>query len=252
MTCDSHRAAAPVAALRAFAWVLALALASAGANAAAQDERNEPAAPAQTTMPALPPAVIDETLAIGGEEIEARKLLSRMTVEVMVNETGPYRFVVDSGADTSVVGERLASELQLPPTTPAMLNSMTDSSMVNRAVVEELKLGPTVFRGLELPVLKEYDIGAAGMIGLDALVEQRLMLDFDERVITVDDAASPTPRFDGEIVVRARLQRGQLILTQVRANGLEVDAVIGPDLQGAVQRLIVRRGLAGRHDQVVE
>ena len=74
MTCDSHRAAAPVAALRAFAWVLALALAAAGANAAAQDERNEPAAPAQTTMPALPPAVIDETLAIGGEEIEARKV----------------------------------------------------------------------------------------------------------------------------------------------------------------------------------
>ena len=246
MTCDSHRATAPVAALRAFAWVLALALAAAGANAAAQDERNEPAAPAQTTMPALPPAVIDETLAIGGEEIEARKLLSRMTVEVMVNETGPYRFVVDSGADTSVVGERLASELQLPPTTPAMLNSMTDSSMVNRAMVDELKLGPTVFRGLELPVLKEYDIGAAGMIGLDALVEQRLMLDFEERVITVDDAASPTPRFDGEIVVRARMQRGQLILTQVRANGLEVEAVIDTGTEitignGALRERLIRR-----------
>ena len=240
MTSDSHRVTAPVAAVRAFAWVLALALASAGANAAAQDERNEPAAPAQTTMPALPPAVIDETLAIGGEEIEARKLLSRMTVEVMVNETGPYRFVVDSGADTSV------DELQLPPTTPAMLNSMTDSSMVNRAMVDELKLGPTVFRGLELPVLKEYDIGAAGMIGLDALVEQRLMLDFEERVITVDDAASPTPRFDGEIVVRARMQRGQLILTQVRANGLEVDAVIDTGTEitignGALREKLIRR-----------
>lgn len=201
---------------------LCLAAAPAMANTGAQDNPDGET----TAMPALPPAEYDEKLAIGGKEIDARKLASRMTVEVRINETGPYKFVVDSGADTTVVGTRIAQALSLPPTTPRMLNTMTESRMVDRVTLDELQLGPTRFYDLEVPVLKEADLGAAGMIGLDALVEQRLMMDFEKRVITVDDASKPAPRYDGEIVVRARLQRGQLILTHVKANRISVDAVI--------------------------
>jgi hypothetical protein len=182
--------------------------------------------PAGAVMPPLAPAVIDDTLAIGGEEIAARKLRSRLTVEVGVNGTGPYRFVVDSGADTSVIGSRLAVALRLPAGSPVLLNSMTESRQVARVLVGTLQLGPTAFTGLELPSLDEHDVGATGMIGLDALVEQRLMLDFEARKISVDDARRPAPRMDGEIVVTARLKRGQLILTQVTANRLQLDAVI--------------------------
>ena len=246
MAYESIRAFARWAPGCAFAAALVLAP---GPGAAAQDDRREPLDPAQTAMPPLPPATFDENLAIGGEEIDARKLRSRMTVEVMIDGTGPYRFVVDSGADTSVVGDDIARNLQLPPAPPAILNSMTDSSIVRRVTVDELRLGLTVFRGLELPMLKEIDIGAEGMIGLDALVEQRLMLDFDERVITVDDADSPLPRFDGEIVVTARLSRGQLILTEVEANGEEVEAVIDTGTEITIGNSALRDMLRARSDK---
>ena len=72
----------------------------------------------------LPPAVIDDKLVIGGEDINARKARTRMTVEVNVNGRGPYRFVVDSGADTTVVGWQIAQNLQLPYGTPAVLNGI--------------------------------------------------------------------------------------------------------------------------------
>jgi hypothetical protein len=65
-------------------------------------------------MPPLPPAVIDDTLAVEGDEIDAREVETRLSVEVRVNGRGPYQFIVDSGADTSVVGLRIARELQLP------------------------------------------------------------------------------------------------------------------------------------------
>lgn len=201
--------------------VLALAL-TAQASAAKPRQPLDPAA----KMPPLKPAVIDDTLVIGGEEIAARKVNSRLTVEVGVNGTGPYRFVVDSGADTSVIGQRLAAALAMPPGRPVMLNGITESRQVDRVLVEALQLGPTAVRDLELPRLEEHHIGAAGMIGLDALVEQRLMLDFEKRRISVDDARRPAQRWDGEIVVTARLKRGQLILTQVKAQGLALDAVI--------------------------
>ena len=196
--------------------------------------------PPGAVMPPLSPAVIDDTLAIGGEEIAARKLRSRLTVEVGVNGTGPYRFVVDSGADTSVIGSRLAAALRLPAGTPILLNSMTDSRQVERVLVGSLQLGPTAFGDLELPSLDEHDVGAAGMIGLDALVEQRLMLDFEARKISVDDARRPAPRMDGEIVVTARLKRGQLILTQVTANRLQLDAVIDTGSEITIGNMALR------------
>jgi hypothetical protein len=151
-----------------------------------------------------------------------------------------------------VVGRNIAAALALPPAPPTMLNSMTESTIVDRVLVDELKLGPTYFSGLEVPVLKEYDLGAQGMIGLDALVEQRLMLDFEKRVITVDDASSPAPRFDGEIVVRARLQRGQLILTEVRTNGLPVDAVVDTGSEITIGNTALRDRLIKRNPKSFE
>ncbi len=191
-------------------------------------------------MVPLPTAVIDDTLAIGGQDIAARKVQSRMTVAVQINGKGPYRFVVDSGADTSVIGARIARTLALPPGTPVTLNGMTASSRVGRVLVGELGLGPTSAVDLELPVLEERDLGGDGMLGIDALAEQRLMLDFDKRVITVEDAQKPPPRMHGEIVVTARRRRGQLILTQAKANGLAIDAVIDTGTEISIGNLALR------------
>lgn len=175
----------------------------------------------------LDPAKFDETLAIGGEELDAEMLASRMTVDVTVNEQGPYKFVVDSGADTSVVGQRLASRLDLPSAPSIMLNAMTETTRIDRVSLDRLRLGSTTFEDLQVPILKERDIGAHGMIGLDALADQRLMMDFENRVITVSDTREPLDEdFKGEIVVTARLQRGQLILTEVEAGRHPIDAVI--------------------------
>ena len=202
-------------------------------------------------MPGLPTAEFDEDLAIGGEEIGARKLRSRMTVDVMVNGTGPHKFVVDSGADSSVVGERLAGKLAMPATSPAMLHGVTGSKMVERVVVDELMLGPTATTQLELPVLDERDLGGDGMIGLDALVEQRLMIDFENRHISVDDGFTPGPVLDGLIVVKGRLQKGQLILTQVRAGKHKVEAVVDTGSEITIGNRALRDRLAlNRADEI--
>jgi predicted aspartyl protease len=200
-----------------------------------------------TKMPLLPPALIDEDLEIGGEDIGGRKVSTRMTVEVQVNGRGPFRFVVDSGADSSVVGYRIARALDLPAGTPVVLNGMTASSRVDRVLVDELGLGPTTIRNLELPVLQERDFGGEGMIGIDALVQQRLMLDFEKRVIKVEDAHKAAQRLDGEIVVTARRRRGQLILTQARANGKQVSAVIDTGSELTIGNLALRDQLLRRY-----
>jgi hypothetical protein len=194
-------------------------------------------------MPPLPPAVIDEALAIDGEDIDARKVETRLSVEVRVNGRGPYQFVVDSGADTSVVGLRIARDLQLPLGTPVTLHNMTDSNIVDRVRVDELSLGASTIRNLQLPALREADLGGAGMIGIDALARQRLMLDFEKRLIRVEDASRPVRSRPGDIVVTARLQRGQLILTEVKAGRLALDAVIDTGSQITIGNSALREKL---------
>jgi predicted aspartyl protease len=234
--------------LRKFLFTSSLALLSGSAIApppatAAQPakiEKPRPAPAPTTAFPALPTAQQDSTLVIGGDSIAAKKVDSRLLVNVSINGSGPYKFVVDSGADTSVVGLRLANNLQLPLTTPTTLNSTTAREIVDRVKVDSLSFGQSTVRDLELPALRESNVGSDGLIGIDALVNQRLMLDFTKRQIKVEDARKPERHEPGEIVITARRRRGQLILTQVTAAGFSLDAVIDTGSQVTIGNSALR------------
>ena len=202
--------------------------------------RPRPPPPGPPDVPPLPPAVIDNELAVGGDDVKAKLVSTRLSVAVRVNGRGPYNFVVDSGADTSVVGHRIARDLQLPLGTPVVLNGMTARHLVDRVRVAELTLGPSTIRNLQLPALREVDLGGAGLIGIDALVQQRLMMDFEKRLIKVEDAQRPAKSLPGDIVIVAQRRRGQLILTQVRAGGLRLEAEIDTGTEITIGNLALR------------
>jgi predicted aspartyl protease len=219
-----------------------LGLASGAGAAADPPQISKPrAAPATVPdVPPLPPAVFDPTLAIGGQQVKARKVETRLSVDVELNGRGPYRFIVDSGADTSAVGLKIAHDLELPLSSPAILNGMTSRDLVDRVKIDELTLGPTTIRNLEVPALKEVDLGGEGLVGIDALVRQRLLMDFDKHLIKVEDARKPIIHLPGEIVIIAKRQRGQLILTEVHASGLKLDAVIDTGSEVTIGNLALR------------
>lgn len=203
-------------------------------------------------IPPLPPAQIDPTLAIQGQDVKAKKIETRLSVDVQINDRGPYRFIVDSGADTSVIGAGIAHDLQLPLGRPVVLNGMTSRDIVDRVKVDKLELGPTTVHNLELPALREYDVGGDGIIGIDALVQKRLMMDFEKRLIKVEDASVHYTPLPGEIVVTARRERGQLILTHVRAAGLPLDAVIDTGTEITIGNLALRDKLIrGNRDKFI-
>ena len=106
--------------------------------------------------------------------------------------------------------------------------------------VDQLTLGPSTIKDLELPALREVDLGGDGLIGIDALVQQRLMMDFDKHVIKVEDARIPEKFDPSAIVITARRQRGQLILTHVKAAGLPLDAIIDTGSEITIGNLALR------------
>lgn len=226
----------------------AMLLGAACAGASALDDppkigKPRPAPPTPSDIPPLPPAMFDPTLNIGGKDLKARENETRLSVGVFVNGRGPYPFIVDSGADTSVVGDRIAHDLQLPLGTPVVLDAMTGRNVVDRVKVAQLSVGSTTLTNLELPALRDFDVGGAGVLGIDALVQQRLMLDFEKHLIKVEDPRVPEPHEAGEIVITARRQRGQLILTHVKAAGYDLDAVIDTGSEVTIGNLALRNKL---------
>jgi predicted aspartyl protease len=196
--------------------------------------------------PLIPPALLDDSLEIEGETLEARRQRARLFVDVQVNGQGPFRFLVDSGADRSVIGSALAQRLGLAPAGMARVQSMAGATDVETVRLETLAVGPSVSTGMRLPALGETFIGADGLLGIDALAESRILLDYEKRQVTVQDSRSQPARGPDEIVVTARRRKGQLILTEVRVSDQRLYAVIDSGSEMTVGTLALARRLFGR------
>ena len=196
--------------------------------------------------PLIPPAMLDDSLEIDGEALEARRQRARLFVDVRVNGEGPFRFLVDSGADRSVVGAGLARRLGLEVAGRALVQSMAGATEVETVRVAVLEVGPSLSAGLRLPALPEAFIGADGLLGIDALAESRILLDYEKRQVTVQDSRSQPARSADEIVVTARRRKGQLILTEVRVGEQRLYAVIDSGSEMTIGNLALAQRLFGR------
>lgn len=172
--------------------------------------------------------------------------VDRMTVPVHIGGGGAYRFLVDTGAQNTVVSAELARSLALNPSGVARVTGTAGSVEVATVTLDDLRLGRRSFRNLTAPLFAAREIGADGVIGLDSLQRQRVVLDFARNLIVVDDAAAD-PGGDGfDIVVRARRRSGQLIVTQARLNGVRVDVVLDTGADTSIGNLALAAAVA-RH-----
>jgi predicted aspartyl protease len=105
----------------------------------------------------------------------------RLTVQVTINGAGPYPFLVDTGASASVISSELAASLDLPRRMPVTFHSIAGAELVNTVGVDRISVGRRTRRGLRLSVLPARLIRASGVLGIDWLGDQGLVLDFARR-----------------------------------------------------------------------
>lgn len=121
--------------------------------------------------------------------VEARHdAFARMTVPVRIGDAGPFRFVIDTGAQNTVLSTALAERLSLRPEGRATLVSVAGVQSVPTVRIDEIGLGRRTFNGLVAPLLDQRDLGADGMIGVDSLQDQRVLIDFTTNLIAIDEA----------------------------------------------------------------
>lgn len=177
----------------------------------------------------------------------------RMTVPVRLAGTGPYRFLVDTGADRTAVSRSLVNRLALKPAGTANLHSVTGVTPVEMALVPSLQLASREIRVQGAPILSQTNMGADGILGVDSLRSQRIQFDFRAGTMTiVPSVERDVIEEDGAIVVRAKERNGRLILTRAMAEDRSVSVVLDTGSEISVGNDELRRRLIRSERKALE
>ena len=169
---------------------------------------------------------IDQTVS---EEVQGiRDLSARMTVPVMIDNGGPYHFVVDTAAERTVLSRELATRLSLGAGAQVTVLSIAGLSRADTAMVSKLGLTQSRSRmaDFDAPLMEEANLGASGLLGIDSLRTKRVVMDFRKMRMSIADASMPPKAETDEIVVVAKRRLGQLILVDAQADGQKISVII--------------------------
>ena len=179
------------------------------------------------------PAGVDDTTQATDLRFK-RDDYNRMTVPVRVAGYGPYRFLIDTGADRTAISSALASQLQLRDRKDVTLHSVTGASEIETANVPVLDITAKKVRNIDAALLDSEHMGADGILGLDSLRSQRVLFDFKKQTLRVVPAEAYVREDKDTIVVTAQVRNGRLIMTQARAEGTPVTIIVDTGAQVSI------------------
>lgn len=182
---------------------------------------------AQTSPGAEPLAA--ESLTTTDTALTLGRAQNRMTVPVLIDAAGPWGFIIDTGAERTVVSRELAGELKLQPGPIVRIVAMTGPSAVPTVVVPSLSVSSVAATTVTAPALEQRNLGAAGMLGIDALQGHRVDIDFTRSSMVVKPSRRRYVKAGAhgdEVVVVARSVYGQLIVTNAHWRGRRIAVVI--------------------------
>lgn len=203
--------------------------------AAAPAPSGDAVTPPVTIIPFIQPFDLDAT--------------RRMSVKVMVGGQGPFSFLVDTGAERTVIARELAERLGLVEGAKLRLATIGGSATVPSYRVAALQMSDLHLAAVDAPAFFGRHIGAAGLIGVDMLENRRVLIDFRKesmQILETRRRAMPIIRDDDAIVVTARNSAGRLILSDARLNGKRIDVIVDTGAQTSVGNLALQKLVADR------
>ncbi|WP_245825062.1 retroviral-like aspartic protease family protein [Sphingomonas azotifigens] len=209
-------------------WTLPLGLLASGSAGV----RTDP----ETSPPAAQPDAIQLALGETG---------ARLTVPVAIVRQGPYNFIIDTGAERTVVSRELAGRLGLAAGGEVTVTSMTGRSRVATVVVPDLAIESIgTSHTIVAPAFEARNIGAAGLLGIDTLRDHQVTIDFDAGTMAVHPSVKRKrneKHAPDEIVVTAKDQFGQLIVTDAYYGNARVQVVLDTGSQVTMGNEALRR-----------
>lgn len=182
----------------------------------------------------------------------------RMLVDVLIDGAGPYRFVVDTGANRSVLSTEVAAALGLPVVGQAAVHGIAGVLPSPTVLVKALAVGELLTRRVRMPVLEGRYLGADGLLGVDVLANRRALLDFQAQAFSLLSGGEPAPAVRSSrvaptpaavdpdvVIVPARHRFGQLTIVDAEIGGVKLTAFLDSGAENTVGNMALHNALQG-------
>lgn len=172
--------------------------------------------------------------------------LGRVVAPVSINGQGPFRFIVDTGANRSVVSDDLAARLGLTPQGTGEVHSVHGVSTAPLVNVDQLEYGDISLNAESLPMLSGQVLaGEHGLLGVDGMRGRRLRVDFERNCIEIA-LSSEARRLRGWTAIRGEMRFGHLVVIRGSINGIRVNLLLDTGSDSSLANFALRDAMNAR------
>jgi predicted aspartyl protease len=220
---------------------------AASAPAAATAAATEPAPPATPQALPTPAEQLEEVLVQTTEpryvSPTRRDRIGRIWAPVLIDGKGPYRLVLDTGANRSAITTRAAQSLGgAPLMATTLVTGFTGTAIVPTLHVSSMEVGDLLIGPTDLPVLSDVFGGAQGVLGIEGLANKRIFADFTHDRLEISRSHGERAKRDF-IVVPLTQTNGGLLVADVRVGTVRAKAIVDTGAQGTVGNVALRDAL---------
>jgi predicted aspartyl protease len=179
-----------------------------------------------------------------------RDQIGRIWAPVWINGKGPFRLVLDTGANRSGVTAQVAELLGIPlnQSPPVLLRGVNGIVTVPTIRVDSMTVGDLTLSPATLPIVTDAMGGAQGVLATDEFTDQRISIDFKHDRIDIRHSRNERARYDFVTIPLERSETGLLVFHAL-VGGLRAQAIIDTGAQRTIGNLAMRDALVRRHEQ---
>lgn len=170
--------------------------------------------------------------------------VGRIVVAVFIDGKGPYRFLVDTGADGSLVSTALVTALGLVPDQirNERVEGTTGTEQLPCVTVDTLRIGSIVKHDVRMPVSRSPVMtGLDGILGMAGFGAYRVVVDFHNNRVAVDRSSRDLPT--SFLDIHAQRSPGGLLIIPARVGDIPVAAVIDTGATETLGNAALRKAL---------
>jgi len=172
----------------------------------------------------------------------------RVLAAVEINGQGPFRFILDTGANRSAISPQTVEKLGLSaqPQSTVDVQGVTGSALLPSVDIDSLKAGGILVPRRRLPVLSsDVFAGADGILGIEGLENARIEVDFVNDRVTIAPSTGKRVPWDA-LIVPVRREHGGLLMADGHMGRMRVQVVVDTGAERTLGNAPLRDALLHR------
>jgi predicted aspartyl protease len=182
-----------------------------------------------------------------------RDRIGRILAPVMINGKGPFRLIIDTGANHSTVSPHMLAKLGLvaAPENDRIVHGVTGSARVPAVLVDRMESGLLVMEQLYAPVIDSaMTADADGILGVAGLRNARIIVDFRRDKVSITRSRPRDDGSGGYLVIEAGRLPDGVLAVDASVRGVRARAIIDTGAERTLGNLALREAVrAKRRDR---